>query len=532
MLAYASSISMQFTCCRGDWSPLLWCRTSAGDAIMGSRVPASGRRIRDAVHEHNRHGRWCRVARAGGMDDARIVGSTEAVRQRMRTGHLDDLALYCDEYELTMADSFVRHGQADDLVSFELSVRHLPSNRGCLVVAGLAQAVEYLRNLRFTDEQCAFLRDQGVLSHSAIAEFSRLRFSGDVDAIPEGTCVGAGVPVLRVVARRVEATIVESALLALINHQTMVASKAVRIVMAAGSRGVWDYSLRRLHGPQAAPEVARAAYIAGCSGTATVEAAARYGVPTTGTMAHHYVMAFGADGEKHAFAQFLRDFPDRGVLLIDTFDSHRGIEQAIAASRETGISPRGVRLDSGDFAALAREARAMLDAAGLFRTLIVASGDLDEWRIAELVAAGAPIDSFGVGTRLGTSFDAPAVGGVYKLVAQGGDDGGAHPVLKRSTLKSTDPGQHQVFRHPDFDEIALVDEQRNGEPMLCPVLRHGDLVADLPSLEENRDRCVAERAWHTAETFRPTDPVPRRVERSPELLGLMRRLLAAGERAS
>jgi nicotinate phosphoribosyltransferase len=450
----------------------------------------------------------------------------------MGAGHFDDLALYCDEYELTMADSFVRHGQSDELVSFELSVRHLPANRGCLVVAGLAQAVEYLRNLQFTDEQCGFLRDQRAISEPAIAELSRLRFSGDVDAIPEGTCVGAGVPLLRVVARRVEATIVESALLALINHQTMVASKAARIVTAAGSRGVWDYSLRRLHGPQAAPEVARAAYIAGCSGTATVEAAARYGVPTTGPMAHHYVMAFGADGEERAFVQFLRDFPDRGVLLVDTFDSHRGIKHAIAASRETGISPRGVRLDSGDFGAIAHDARAMLDAAGLSGTAIVASGDLDEWRIADLVAAGAPIDSFGVGTKLGTSFDAPALGGVYKLVAQGGDDGGAHPGLKRSTFKSTDPGQHQVYRHRDCDEIALLGEHRDGEPMLHPVLRHGGLIVDLPSLRENRDRCACERAWHRAETFRPTDPVPRRVERSPELLRLTRRLLAAAGQTS
>ena len=457
-----------------------------------------------------------------------VGGSAAVTEKRMGTGHLAELALYCDEYELTMADSFVRHGQADDLVSFELSVRHLPANRGCLVVAGLAQAVEYLRALQFTAEQCAFLRRQGVLSESTIAELSRVHFSGEVAAIPEGTCVGAGVPLLRVVARRLEATIIESALLALINHQTMVASKAVRIVMAAGWRGVWDYSLRRLHGPQAGPEVARAAYIAGCSGTATVEAAVRYGVPTTGTMAHHYVMAFGADGgEQRAFAQFLRDFPDRAVLLIDTFDSHRGIEHAIAASRETGISLRGIRLDSGDLEALAREARGMLDEAGLSRTSIVASGDLDEWGIAELVAAGAPIDSFGVGTKLGTSFDAPALGGVYKLVAQGGDDGAAQPVLKRSMSKSTDPGQHQVYRHSDFDEIVLVTEHRAGEPMLRPVLRHGELVADLPRLKDIRHRCARERAWHRAEIFRPTDPEPRRVERSPQLQELTRRLVTA-----
>ncbi len=436
------------------------------------------------------------------------------------------LALHCDEYELTMANSFVRHGQAGDMVSFELSVRHLPANRGCLVVAGLAQAVEYLRGLHFSTEQCAFLSAQGRISAACLNELSRLRFTGDLDAVPEGTCVGAGVPLLRVVARRIEATVIESALLALVNHQTMIASKAARIVAAAAGRAVWDYSLRRLHGPQAGPEVARAAYLAGCAGSATVEAGLRYGVPTAGTMAHHYVMAFGPDGgERLAFAQFLRDFPDHGILLIDTFNSRRGVEHAIAASRQTGIALTGIRLDSGDLDRLARDARAMLDAADLRSAVVVASGDLDEWSIAELVAGGAPIDSFGVGTKLGTSFDAPALGGVYKLVAQGGADGAEDPVLKRSTSKSTDPGQHQLFRHEGWDEIALVGERRPGQPMLAPVLRGGELATELPALDVIRERCARERASLPAATFRPDDPVARSVTRSPLLEELSRRLV-------
>jgi nicotinate phosphoribosyltransferase len=324
----------------------------------------------------------------------------------------------------------------------------------------------------------------------------------------------------------VEATLVESALLALLNHQTMIASKAARVVAAARGRAVWDFSLRRLHGPEAALGVARAAYIAGCAGTATVAAGARLGIPTTGTMAHHFVLAFGEDGEQAAFEQFLGDYPGRAVLLVDTWDTQRGVDRAIAASRATGVPLGGVRLDSGDIAALARFARARLDAAGLPGAQIFASGDLDEYRISALLDAGAPLDAFGVGTMLGTSADAPSMGGVYKLVEQ--SVGGASvPAMKRSADKETDPGRHQVFHTGGGDTVALHDEAWAGEPLLAPVMAHGEVVAELPTLQQIRERCRARVAALPQAVRDIEDPQPWTVQRSPGLLALRRRLAEA-----
>jgi nicotinate phosphoribosyltransferase len=436
------------------------------------------------------------------------------------------LSLHTDEYALTMAQSFHRHGQTG-VVAFEVTVRSLPPSRGYLVAAGLEQACAYLRTLHFDARDLEFLSRQGIYSHDFLGRLGSLCFSGDVDAIPEGTPIGAGVPLLRVTAPRIEATVVESSLLALINHQTMIASKASRIVDAAQGRSVWDFSLRRLHGPDAALGVARAAYIAGCAGTATVAAGARLGVPTTGTMAHHFVLAFGDDGEQAAFEQFLRDYPGRAVLLVDTYDTLRGVDRAIAASLATGVPLAGVRLDSGDIAALARETRARLDAAGLTRTRITASGDLDEYAISELLAAGAPIDSFGVGTMLGTSADAPSMGGVYKLVAQSrGDE--MVPTMKVTSAKETDPGVHQVFHTPEHDVIALHGEECAGEPLMSPVMRGGEMCCELPSLEEIRARCRERVEALPAAVRRAAQPEQWPVERSPRLAELRDRLLHDG----
>jgi len=438
------------------------------------------------------------------------------------------LALHTDEYELTMAQSFFHHGQTG-AVSFEVTVRSLPESRGYLVAAGLEQVLAYLLSLHFEPEQLDFLRSLGVDRDDFLAHLAGLRFSGDVDAVPEGTPVGAGVPLLRITAPRLEATVVESALLALLNHQTMIASKASRIVEAARGRPVWDFSLRRLHGPEAALGVARAAYIAGCAGTATVAAGERLGIPTTGTMAHHFVQAFGEAYEQAAFEQFLRDYPGRAVLLVDTYDTLRGVDRAIAASRATGVPLAGVRLDSGDLAALAREARARLDAAGLAQARILASGDLDEYRIEALVGGAdpAPLDSFGVGTMLGTSADAPSIGGVYKLVAQTqGEE--MVPTMKMSSAKVTDPGAHQVFRVDDGLVIALHDEECGGEPLLRPVMRGGRVVFDVPSLDTIR-ACTRERVAALPRDVRAVDsPQQLRVERSPGLRALRDRLMAEG----
>jgi len=434
------------------------------------------------------------------------------------------LALHTDEYELTMAQSFLHHGQTD-IACFEASVRSVPPSRGYLVVAGLEQVLAYLLSLRFDAPQLEFLGRQGIYRRDFLDHLATLRFTGDVDAIPEGTPVGPGTPLLRITAPRIEATVVESALLALLNHQTLIASKASRVVEAARGRAVWDFSLRRLHGPEAALGVARAAYIAGCAGTATVVAGERLGIPTTGTMAHHYVLAFGEDGEQAAFEQFLRDYPGRAVLLVDTFDTLRGVDRAIAASRATGVALAGIRLDSGDIAALARDARVRLDTAGLREVRILASGDLDEYRIEELLDAAAPLDSFGVGTMLGTSPDAPSVGGIYKLVAQR-SGGEMVPTMKTSSGKHTDPGAHQVFHTPGCDVVALLGEEGDGEPLLQRVITGGRLVAGVPSLDAIRARCRERVDALPAEVRAIRSPRPWPVERSPALRLLTDRLLA------
>ena len=434
------------------------------------------------------------------------------------------LALYTDEYELTMAQSFLQHGQTG-AASFEVTVRALPEHRGYLVCAGLEQALAFLLSLRYDGAELDALRALGGYGPDFLDHLAELRFTGDVDAIPEGTPIGAGTPLLRVTAPRIEATLVESALLSLVNHQTMIASKASRVVEAARGRPVWDFSLRRLHGPEAALGVARAAYIAGCAGTATVVAGARLGIPTTGTMAHHFVLAFGEDGEQAAFEQFLRDYPARAVLLVDTYDALRGVDRAIAAARTTGIALGGVRLDSGDIAWLARETRARLDAAGMRDTRILASGDLDEYAIARLLDAGAPLDGFGVGTMLGTSADAPSMGGVYKLVAQD-SDGEMVPTMKISPAKHTDPGAHQVFHTASRDVVGLRDERCPGEPLLQRVVSGGRMLVELPSLDQVRTRCRERVAALPAEVRDVAAPRPWPVQRSPGLEALTARLLA------
>jgi nicotinate phosphoribosyltransferase len=427
--------------------------------------------------------------------------------------------LHCDEYELTMAQAFLHQG-LDGEVTFELVVRTLPPGRGYLVAAGLEQALAYLEGLRLEAADLEWLARRGIYRDDFLAHLARLRFAGRVDAIPEGTVVGAEVPLLRVTARRIEATLVESALLAIVNHQTMIASKAARIVDAAAGRPVWDFSLRRVHGPDAALPVARAAYIAGAAGTATAVAGRRLGIPTTGTMAHHYVLARGPAGEQAAFEEFLREYPGLAVLLVDTYDVERGLARAIAASQATGVELAGVRLDSGDLPEQAHMARRMLDAAGMRSTRVVASNDLDEHRIAALLEAGAPVDAFGVGTRLGTSADAPSLGGVYKLVAQC-EAGVDRPVMKLSAAKHTDPGAHQVFRSAgQGDVLGLADESLPGRPLLERVMEGGRICAPLPPLSGIRAHCLAERERLPAAVRRIDDPQPWPVRRSPRLLAL------------
>ena len=391
--------------------------------------------------------------------------------------------LLTDEYQLAMADSYLAQGLADQPVAFELFVRTLPAKRGFLVAAGLERVCEYLTGLRFGEDALAYLRRSQTCSEPLLRHLAGMRFEGDVDAVAEGTVVHAGEPIVRVEGGRMACQLAETFLLNQVNFQTMIATKAARIVAAAAGRPVVDFGFRRAHGADAGLLAARSAYIGGCTATATVAAGYQWGIPTSGTMAHSYVLAFPTDVD--AFCAFLRDHPDRSTLLIDTHDALRGARAACTAARLTGVVPQAVRLDSGDLGEVTLAVRAILDEGGCAATRIVCSGDLDEYRIAELLAAGAPIDGFGVGTALTTSSDAPTLGGVYKLVWSAG-----HPVMKAAGTKSNLPGRHQVFRTDAGDTIGLADEDLPGERLLQPVIRAGRLVAPLPAA---RGRAPARR---------------------------------------
>ena len=345
-------------------------------------------------------------------------------------------ALLTDLYQLTMAQSYWREGMLEPAV-FDLFVRRLPPGRNYLVACGLEQALEYLEALRFDNRDLAYLDSLGKFSPGFLDYLARFRFTGDVHAMAEGTVAFANEPLLEVIAPLPEAQLVETYLLNQLSYQTLVAAKASRIVTAAAGAAVVDFGLRRAHGTDAGMKAARAAYIAGVDATSNVLAGARYGIPVSGTMAHSYVLAH--DSELEAFRAFTETYPDT-VLLVDTYDTLGGVAQVVRLARELGeaFQVRAIRLDSGDLGALAGAARTILDDAGLGGVEIFASGDLDEHRIASLVAAGAPIDGYGVGTRMGTSADAPYLNCAYKLVAYAG-----RPRMKLSEQKATLPCRKQ-----------------------------------------------------------------------------------------
>src|SRR6476469_5538130 len=377
------------------------------------------------------------------------------------------VALLVDLYELTMSAGYLSHGLNHEAV-FELFPRRLPLRRDWRLAAGLGPTLELLRELRYGERELLYLRSLGLFDEAFLDYLGGFRFTRDVDAIQEGTVTFANEPLLRVTAPLIEAQLIETVLLNQINFQTMIATKAARIVLAAGGGEpgtgdrVLDFSPRRDHGVDAAMKVARSAAVAGCGGTSNVAAAMRYGLRPVGTMAHSYVLSF--DAEEEAFRSFIDYFPNAAVILVDTYDTLEGVHRAISAAREANVELAGVRLDSGDLLELSRQARRTLDEAGMPETRIAASGDLQEERIAELVAAGAPIDLWGVGTDLGTSRDSPVVNGVYKLVADRHGEGW-RGVWKHSPDKETVPGPKQVFRRYDGDSmssdvIAAVDENR------------------------------------------------------------------------
>jgi len=420
--------------------------------------------------------------------------------------------LLTDLYELTMAAGYFEAGKTRETATFEFAIRRLPENRDFILIAGLPQAVEYLENLAFQPGEIDYLRGlpQFARVSSAFFDFLRdFRFTGDLFAAPEGTPLFGGEPVLYVRAPIVEAQIVETYLLAMVTFQSLVATKAAHVVKAAAGRDVVEFGTRRAHTAETGALGARAAYIGGCAGTSNALAGYRFGIPVMGTAAHSWVMAFA--GESEAFRQLQKTLGSEVVQLVDTYDTLEGVRRVAAL----GEPLRGIRLDSGDLLQLSRQARAILDAAGLTGTRIMASGDLDEHRIAELVAAGAPIDSFGVGTQLATSADAPALASVYKLVEL--DVGGIKRyAAKLSADKATLPGAKQLFRLADHDLLARSGECGSGEPLIRPLMIGGRLAAPLPDLQAARKRAAGSLAALDLAG-------PRRIERSPELEALIGR---------
>lgn len=401
-------------------------------------------------------------------------------------------SLATDLYELTMAAGYFVNGRRER-ATFELFVRDLPANRSWLVAAGLRQAVDYLSALRFSADDVAHLKTLPPFQRTPDAFFdflSSFRFSGDLWAVPEGTVVFAGEPLIRITAPLIEAQIVETFLLATVNHQTLVATKAARIVEAAAGRGVVEFGSRRAHGPEAGLVAARAAVIGGCIGTSNVEAGRQFGITVYGTAAHSWIMTF--ESELEAFRAYHRVFPDSTTLLLDTYDP---VEAAGLATR-IGRSLKGVRLDSGDLAGQARRVRDVLNEAGMTETKIMLSGDLNEFRIASLVESGVPVDLFGVGNELVNSPDAPSLSGVYKLCALESSSG-TRPVFKLSAGKQTRPYAKQVWRRRNGRGEFVEDRvTRDGEPAGSPewepllgrVLRSGRLEGAMPDLSASGRR--------------------------------------------
>ena len=439
----------------------------------------------------------------------------------MQTSH----PLTIDLYELTMADSYWRRGLNDRAV-FELFVRPPVPRRRFLVASGVETALDYLEGLRFDEAAIGYLEGLGLFSEGFLEYLRGFRFSGEVWAVREGELVFPGEPLVRVEAPRIEAQIVETYLLNVVNFHTLIASKAARVRLAAGwEASLADFSPRRDHGPAAALCVAYASYLAGFNGTSNVEAGRRLGLPVMGTMAHAYVMSFPSELE--AFRAFAADHP-RPVLLIDTYDTLEGARRALVVARELREQGRrlaGVRIDSGDLPTLTRRVRRIFDEAGFPEVQIFISGDLDEYRIQAFRAAGGVAEGYGVGTRLGTSYDLPALGGVYKLV-----EDAAGPQLKKSPGKRTWPGRKQVWRRwgegAVHDLLCLAEERCDGEPLLERRLADGRRLDAFEPPETARTRV---RGWleRLPEDLRivAEDPGPDYpVEVSSGLLALARRL--------
>ncbi|MGA3059708.1 MAG: nicotinate phosphoribosyltransferase [Candidatus Bathyarchaeia archaeon] len=439
------------------------------------------------------------------------------------------MSLFTDFYELTMCASYFDNKNFES-ATFDLFIRRLPENRSYFLFAGLEEALQYLQSIEFTEAHLAYLKKQGF-KEDFLRYLSGFRFTGDVWAVPEGTVAFPNEPLIRVTAPIIEAQLVETFLLNSVNLQTMIATKASRVVHTAKGKAVIEFGLRREHGIDAGMKVARSSYIAGCQGTSNVLAGKAYGIPVFGTMAHSFIMSYPK--EIDAFRAFAKTFPNKSTLLIDTYNDISGAEKAAVVAKELeakGFRLEGVRLDSGDLAQTSKKVRRILDDQGLKYVKIFVSGDLDEYKIAELLSEGARIDSFGVGTKMGTSADRPYLDVIYKLCETMAADGSFLPIMKLSKDKITLPGRKQVYRFKDAegnfekDTIALNDEKMQGEPLLVKVVKEGKLIYKLPSLDNIRAN-AAENLSELPEEYKALTAAPvYPVELSRNLLNLVKTL--------
>jgi nicotinate phosphoribosyltransferase len=404
----------------------------------------------------------------------------------------ENMSLFTDFYELTMCAAYFDN-QNFETATFDLFIRRLPENRSYFLFTGLEQVLLYLQNIKFTEEQLIYLKRQGF-NQPFIDYLRNFKFTGDVWAVPEGTVAFPNEPLIRITAPIIEAQVVETFILNTVNLQTTMSTKASRVIHAAKGKSVIEFGLRREQGIDAGMKVARSSYIAGCKGTSNVLAGMVYDIPVFGTMAHSFVMSYPK--ELDAFRAFAKTFPDKSTLLIDTYDNIAGAEKAVIVAKELeakGFRLGGVRLDSGDLAENSKKIRKILDDNELKYVTIFVSGDLDEFRISELLGQGAKIDSFGVGTKMGTSADRPYIDVIYKLCETMTAPNVFSPIMKLSPDKLTLPGRKQVYRFKDSagtyvrDVITLADERLDADPLLVKVMSEGKLTYTLPSLNQIKD---------------------------------------------
>lgn len=449
-----------------------------------------------------------------------------------------NLAMLCDFYELTMSNGYLKNGFYKKNVYFDVFFRKVPDNGGFAIAAGLEQVIDYINNIHFDDDDIEYLKSKKIFDEQFLHYLRSFKFSGDIYAVPEGTVIFPNEPILTVCAPAIEAQMIETYVLLALNHQTLIATKANRIVRAAQGRTVLEFGSRRAHGASGAIEGARAAYIGGCKGTACTITDELYGVPAGGTMAHSWVQMF--DSEYDAFKTYCELYPDNPTLLVDTYNTLKsGIPNAIKVFKEVlvpmGKTEFSIRLDSGDISYLSKKARKMLDEAGLKNCKITVSNSLDEYLIRDLMMQGAQIDTFGVGERLITSASSPVFGGVYKLVAVESEDGEIVPKIKVSenTTKITNPHFKKVYRYYDnesgkaiADELCVYDEVVNdslprtifdpnatwktktitdytAKELLVPIFKNGKCVYNSPSISEIADYCrkQTDSLWDEVKRF-------------------------------